>query len=390
MAHVTRRNGRWQAAWRDLDNREKTKTFDRRADAERFLHAIEADKLRGTYVGPDAGKVTLGTFARGWAERQPWKPQAALSRKANIENHILPYLGDIPLGRLRPSHIQAWRKGRQAALSNGTVRLVVQTLRAILNAAVADMIIPASPASRDDFGHRRDEVVIPDPDEVVALAEALPERYLAALWLAVGSGLRQGELFGLSIDRIDFLRGTLRVDRQLVTLPNAGPAWAPTKNTVVRIVPLAEPTIDLLAAHVSAFPAEDPSRRRRAGVTSEQVLAGLVFTTEDGLPVTRSNAGHVWRRAAARAGFRPGARTGWHLLRHYYASALIRRGLSAPAVAKRLGDTPKTVLQTYAHIFHDDDARTRQAVAAALAEDFGGLARNPGDDSRGHLADMEG
>lgn len=401
MGHIAKRGSSWQATWRDLVNRERTKTFARRVDAERFLVGIEADKLKGSYVDPAAGRVTFAEFAREWAARQPWSEQTAIGRRANIENHLIPDLGDIPLARLRPSHVQAWRRGRQQLLSDGTVALLVQILRSILNAAVADQLIGSSPARQDDFRHRPDEVTIPYPEEIVALADAIPQRYKAALWMVVGSGLRQGELFGLTKDRIDFLRRTARVDRQLLTLPNQAGQWGPTKNRVVRVVPVASPTLDALAAHLAAFPAvclacggaEDDHGVPGSGAGprhGSHAFEGLVFSTEDARPVTRNNAGHIWRRSAARAGFRPGTRSGWHLLRHYYASTLIRRGLSPVAVAKRLGDTPKTVMATYAHLFHDDDERTRRAVEEAWSEAFAGLLRKPGDNSRGHFAGMEG
>jgi integrase len=57
---------------------------------------------------------------------------------------------------------------------------------------------------------------------VLALADAVPDRYRALVILAAGSGMRQGECFGLTVDHIDFLRRTLLVDRQLVTRERPG------------------------------------------------------------------------------------------------------------------------------------------------------------------------
>jgi integrase len=62
-------------------------------------------------------------------------------------------------------------------------------------------------------------------DEVRRFAGGAPEHVRAAVLVAAGTGLRQGELFGLSVDRIDFLRRELRVDRQLWTPKRA---WATT------------------------------------------------------------------------------------------------------------------------------------------------------------------
>ncbi len=64
---------------------------------------------------------------------------------------------------------------------------------------------------------RNDAEVVPlTVNEVEAMAAAVPERYRALIVLAAGMGLRQGECFGLTVDRVDFLRRQVRVDRQLV------------------------------------------------------------------------------------------------------------------------------------------------------------------------------
>ncbi|MBV9060587.1 MAG: tyrosine-type recombinase/integrase [Pseudonocardiales bacterium] len=61
------------------------------------------------------------------------------------------------------------------------------------------------------------------------LIEVVPQRYRALVVLAVGTGMRQGECFGLCLDRIDFLQRTVRVDQQLVLLPHKVPFLAPPK-----------------------------------------------------------------------------------------------------------------------------------------------------------------
>jgi hypothetical protein len=66
---------RWRARYVDPEGRERSQTFARRVDAERFVATITADVLRGTYVDPDAGKVRSGTHR--W---RPWPPDAVCAR----------------------------------------------------------------------------------------------------------------------------------------------------------------------------------------------------------------------------------------------------------------------------------------------------------------------
>lgn len=77
MAWIRKRPGcakSYEARWRDPDGRERSRSFDRKLDAQRFLVTVEADKLRGSYVDPNAGKVTLQAFAESWLATQSTDP----------------------------------------------------------------------------------------------------------------------------------------------------------------------------------------------------------------------------------------------------------------------------------------------------------------------------
>jgi len=149
------------------------------------------------------------------------------------------------------------------------------------------------------------------------------------------------------------LRREVTVDRQLVKMARQPARLGPPKTKAsVRTVPLPQVVVDALAAHLAAFP-PGPD--------------GLVFTLE-GRPVTRQDFGRLWRPAAKAAGLPEG--TGLHLLRHYYASLLIRYGESVKIVQARLGHaTAAETLDTYSHLWPDSDDRTREAVDSQLGAD---------------------
>lgn len=79
MAHVQKRNGKWQARFRGPDGREHAKRFDRKVDAEKWITTTRADMLRGLYVDPSAGKVTLADYAATWLARMgpTWRVSTA-------------------------------------------------------------------------------------------------------------------------------------------------------------------------------------------------------------------------------------------------------------------------------------------------------------------------
>lgn len=182
----------------------------------------------------------------------------------------------------------------------------------------------------------------------------MPARYRALIALMAGTGLRPGEAFAVSLDRIDFLRRRLRVDRQVVTLTGP-PAFAPPKTaSSVRTVPLPQGVVDALAAHVQAFPPGD------GGVLFPATGKGL-------LRRSRFHEG-TWAPAVKAAGLPVGTRP--HDLRHFYASLLIRHGESVKTVQDRLGHASAVeTLQTYSHLWPDSEDRTREAVDGVLFQD---------------------
>ena len=184
-----------------------------------------------------------------------------------------------------------------------------------------------------------------------AIAAAVPDRYRALVVLAASTGLRQGEALGLTVDRVDFLRRTATVDRQLVLLPGREPYLAPPKTEAsMRMIPLPRIAIEALAAHLAAFPAGRD---------------GFVFTNDLGGPIRRTAFSTIWRPAVVSAGAPDG--TGFHALRHYYASLLIRHGESVKVVQSRLGHASAAeTLDTYSHLWPDSDDRTREAIDEVL------------------------
>jgi integrase len=158
-------------------------------------------------------------------------------------------------------------------------------------------------------------------------------------------------------DRVRFLERTVTAARQLVTVQGQGSSLAPpTTRASNRAIPLPHVVVDALAAHLAKFPAGPE---------------GLVFTLS-GKPITRSVFGHKWRAAIKTTGLPPG--TGFHAVRHYYASLLIRHGESVKTVQSRLGHASAVeTLDTYSHLWPDSDDRTRDAIDSVLGSPADGL-----------------
>ena len=98
MASIERRtrNGqvRWYTRYRSPNGQQRTKTFDRKIDAERYLTTIESSKLTGSYIDPAAARLTLGPWAHGWLDGQTHLKPSTRERYAGIlRAHIVPAMG---------------------------------------------------------------------------------------------------------------------------------------------------------------------------------------------------------------------------------------------------------------------------------------------------------
>ncbi len=97
-------------------------------------------------------------------------------------------------------------------------------------------------------------------EQVEAIREALPGELRALATFAAGTGMRQSEIFGLTVDRVDLLRRSVRVDRQLVRVPGQGAFFGPPKTAAsARTIPLPKVVVDEMAEHLSRHPG---ARRR--------------------------------------------------------------------------------------------------------------------------------
>ena len=363
MSTITKKaNGRYLARWRDPSGKQCCRTFDRKIDATNYLSTITVDTMQGRYVAPDAGRETVGVFyATRWADSQPWREQTRHRMNHVISSQILLRFGSMPLRSVRPSMVQAWVGEMTASrLAPSTVESYFRELAAVMIAARRDRLVHDSPT--DDVTLPRAEhngaALVPlSIEQVQAIADRVPAHYRALVLTSAGLGLRQGEACGLTVDRVDFLRRQVRIDRQLISPSGPGPVrFGPTKTpSSNRVIPLPDSVGEALAVHLERF-----------GTGPD----GLVFTSASGAPLRRSVWGRAHKSAAAAAGVASSTRD----LRHHCASVLISSGVSIKSVQRFLGHkNASETLDTYGHLMPGDDDRLRAAIDVALRGDVRGV-----------------
>jgi integrase len=350
---------KYRAKWTGADGRPGTKRgFERERAALEYAHDREVEARHGIKVGDvvPTGKTTLDAWSKTWLAGLEVRPQTMTAYGYALKR-ILPALGGRTLAGLRPSEIKAWRRGLVKAdgtpLAPATVDATTAVLAMMLRAAVQDGLIDRSPLPPSKGGASRGRVV--DPDELLTLEQvrawrsAMPEIAREMPLVAAMTGLRQGELLGLRLPNVDFLRRQVRVVEQLVSPAGAGrPSFGPPKTAAgMRTVPLPRLAADALARHLERQPA----------VPGEPVFRA----PRHGGRWSRSNFGEVWREAKVEAGLPDWAH--WHALRDLYASSLIRRSVDVRTIMTLLGHTSsEETLRTYGRLWPDAVDVARKAL----------------------------
>lgn len=372
------RGRRWIARYRDDSGTQRGPRFKTKAAAEAHLKRVEGDLQRGRYVDPKAGDVKLRDFAEDVLTNAGIDESSREEIRRRLRRHVFPELGNKAMRAVRPSMIQAWLRGRHGVLGEQTIKTVFQNLSMVFQVAVDDEILGRNPCRSGSVkppAVPRRKVEPWTVEDVTAISDALPAYCRAVVAPGAGCGMRQGEVFGLAVDDVEFLRHNVRVRRQIKMVHNRW-VFAPPKGGKEREVPLPGHVADILSRHIAEYsPIEVTLPWREPGAAA--VTERLIFTTRRGkhLNKTTFNA-YVWKPALVAAGVLPrpaeGERIpaahdkGFHQLRHHYASLTLDGGVSVRALAEYLGHSdPGFTLRTYAHMMPSSDGRAREAVDRA-------------------------
>ena len=347
------RTARWEARFRDPLGGQRTKTFDTKADAKAFLASVETSIARGTWRDPGRSRAKFSRVAAEWLASNPAKRATTYARDATvIRTHLDPVLGDLLVNHIQPQQVQeVIDRMVERGLGPKTIRTDYGVLRAVFSWAVETDLIDRSPCRSirlpEMVRHGRPVV---SAEEVERLVAAMPEDYRAAVLLGA-IGLRQGEVFGLRVAAMDFLRRALTVRATLNEVE--GNFVAGTGKTLSSRRTISVPTrvLDELAAYLA-----------RTGRTNPE---DLVFQAPGGGPVRATNfRNRVYYPALRRAGLEG---LSFHRLRHSAGHMLRELGVPLEVIQKRLGHSS---IRTTADIYGSLPERVDRPVAEKLDEMF--------------------
>jgi integrase len=355
--------GHFRLRWH-VDGQRHTQAFrgslsDARKELRRLLEA----------EGPAPNSLKLAHFIRRWLKADPnLSPKTRERYQQLADRQILPHLGSLSLQKLTPARVSEWHEVLLRAggadgrpLAARTVGHAHRLLHVVLAHAARRELVSRNVAS---LVHppkvQATEVPILPADVIAEMLAALTgHRLLPIVALAIGSGLRRGELCALRWGDVDLSTGRLRVSGSLEQTGAGLRLKEPKTRHGRRMVSLPEFAAASLRDHWRGV-----LERRMAYRLGRPGPEDWVFTLEDGSPMPPNYLSRLWKRALAA---RKLPHIGLPGLRHSHASALIAAGVDPLTISRRLGHgTPAFTLATYGHLFAGTDAAAATAIEAAL------------------------
>jgi integrase len=346
--------------------------FRTRRDAERALTEQLGRLQRGGYV--ELSRLTVAAYLTEWLaaiETRGLRPATFSSYRMFVQKHLIPRLGSIPLQGLSAMHLNAayaemlasGRRNGEGGLSPRTVRYAHSVMRKALADAVRWNRLVRNVADSADPPRKAATRTAPKTwtaGELRRFLDHVDEERLAAAWrLAASTGLRRGEVLGLTWTALDLEACRLAV-RQTLGLVDYQPRLAqPKTDRSRRQVALDPETVTALREH----------RRRQL---EERLMAGEAWTNAEDLVFTNPLGGFVHPQSFSEAFERHAEAAGLpkiplHGLRHTHATLALQAGIHPKVVSDRLGHySAAFTLDTYSEAIPALQESAAETVAALV------------------------
>jgi len=368
ICHRPNRPSPWQVKYRDANGKQRSRSFTRKADAQRFRHQVEHAHDRGQVINPDAGRISFSTLAEAWWEGKriaDRKPSTIAGYRSLLDRLLLPAFAGQPVGGITYDDV-VQVAGTWGHLSASRRRAALMVLAQVLDLAITRGHVQANVARLVD------QPTLPprtrhrylDHRQLHDLADSCGPYRPLILLLGYG-GLRWGEAVALEQTDIDRARGFIHVDRSQSEVDGRLQIVAP-KTHQRRDVPVPDLVLDALPTST-----------------------GRLFSTANDRPLRASNFRlGVWLPATAVSGLQ-GLRI--HDLRHTAASLARAAGSDAFIVARMLGHKdPSVTAQVYADLFDVELTLVRRRMQAAAEAALGERSGNVSEGSEGILEEGQG
>lgn len=351
-----RPNGRYKAI-RTLDwkTREtESQTFDSHAEAVTWL----AQRQLVTEAAISDAPMLLADWVETWlSDIERTKATSTFqSYEYHLNSYVIPNLGRFPIAELKPLAFRNLLTDLENnAVGSATLQKIYSSLHSCFEEAKQMEIIQRNPVSNiPKPQHTRKKIDPFTMEEAKAILAATRHDRLHAMYvLAFHLGLRQGELYALEWEDLDFKEKTLSIERQVVSNRGKNEVKKPKTQAGIRVLDLADETLAALL---------DRKQLAWKELGGKMADNPLIFPGARGGYLQRSSVGHRWwKPLLKRLKIR---HRGIHHCRHTFASEALANGEDLITVAATMGHAnPNITLRIYGHLVQGAKRRTAERVA---------------------------
>ncbi|MBC2732834.1 MAG: tyrosine-type recombinase/integrase [Desulfobacteraceae bacterium] len=340
MACVTKKRGKWAVDFYDQHGTRRLRMLPKganKAEARKLLRKIEDQVSKRCYL-PVREVPTFGKVAENWLQQKRQNVRGStLKMYRGHVNHHFEDIKFLKIDRISIATAERFITERQnKGMNLTTLRKIIVTFNQIMNYAVRHRYIDHNPVREAERPRNKGEFEKPtikvlSPSDINTLLESVSSAKFRMLFmLAIMSGARQGELFGLKWADVDWFNKQIRIQRTY----NFDTWYKPKSKTSNRKIDIGPSVMRELKAWKLACPPN---------------ALDLIFPNEVGKPLDHGNVLQRHFYPALKTANLPTIR--FHDLRHTYASLLIEQGENIKYIQSQLGHANPTVtLNVYAHL----------------------------------------